>query len=253
MLVLGLLLSAENSRAGNPDERVDLVLLERTLVEPPRLAAMQRWSAAVRRRFPNAAQMPFVWHLVSHAREDGLRDRSTRRPAGDEIAFGGLQTTDEVQRAWEVTRLCMQGCGSSRVMLRTGPSLTPGVLGRKRLRAFVEARASEGIAITWEPEGLWETETARLFARELGVGLCVGAFEGGRPRYETLADAGHSEVLVGREVWLRIGGTGPRARLDGQQLDAIVDHIAAVPDTTLIFTGPRALPHLREVAAFLPV
>jgi hypothetical protein len=249
MPALGLSLSPENSRAGSVDERVDLVLLERTLIEPPRLAAMQRWSAAVRRRFPNAKQVPFVWHLVSHAREDGLRERSTRRPTGNEIAFGGLQTTDEVVRAWEVSRLCLQGCGGDRVLLRTGPSLTPGALGRKRLRAFVEARRAEGIAITWEPEGLWEPEVARAFARELGVEVCIGAFEGGRPRYE---DPGEP-VLVGREVWLRVGGTGPRGRLDGAQIDALAEHVEAVPDATIVFTGPLALKHLREVSAFLAV
>jgi len=249
MPVLGLSLGAENARAGNVDERVDLVLLERTLLEPPRLAAMQRWSAAVRRRFPNAQQVPYVWHLVSHGREDGFLARAKRRPAGDEAAFGGLQATDEVQRAWDVTRLCMQGCGSTRVLLRTGPSLTPGALGRKRVQAFVEARAREGVSVIWEPEGLWEPDVARVFARELGVAVCIGALEGGRPRYVEGGDG----VLVGPEVWLRVGGSGPRARLDGQAIDALAEHVVAVPDATIIFTGPRALAHLREVNAFLAV
>jgi hypothetical protein len=249
MAVLGISLGAENARAGNVDERVDLVLLERTLLEPPRLAAMQRWSAAVRRRFPNAQQIPYVWHLVSHAREDGLLGKAIRRPAGEESAFGGLQATDEVQRAWEVTKLCMQGCGSTRVVLRTGPSLTPGALGRKRVQAFVEARAREGVSVIWEPEGLWEPDVARVFARELGIIVSLGALEGGRPRYAESGDG----VLVGPEVWLRVGGTGPRARLDGQAIDALAEHVAAVPDATIVFSGPRALAHLREVNAFLAV
>ncbi len=250
MPVLGLSLSAENARvAAGQDDRVGLVLLERTLHEPPRLAAMQRWSAVVRRRFPNAEQAPFVWHLVSHDRDDGLRGRSRRRPAGDEGAFGGLQATEEVARAWDVSRLCVQGCGGSRVILRTGPSLTPGVLGRRRLRAFAEARAAESITITWEPEGLWEPDVARAFARELGIAVCLPAFLGGRPCYEDPA----GPVLVGREVWLRIGGTGPHSRIDGAQTDALLEHVEAVPDATLIFTGPRALKHLREFAAFLAV
>lgn len=249
MTALGLALGADNARHTSTDARVGLVLLERTLVDPPRLAAMQRWSGAIRRRFPSAEQMPYVWHLVSHAHSDGLADKSTRKPAGRPEAFGSLQTTDETQRAWDVSKLCVQGAGGHRVVLRTTTSLSPGALGRRRLQAFVEARRAEGIDVVWEPAGLWEPAEARLFARQIGATLLVSAFEGGRPRRRET----HDDVLVGEDVWLRVDGVGPRAGLDGDQLDALQHHLEAVPDATLIFGGSRALRHLRECAAFVPV
>lgn len=249
MTALGLALGADNARHTSTDARVQLVLLERTLSDPPRLAAMQRWSGAIRRRFPSAEQLPYVWHLVSHAHADGFASRSTRRPAGRVEAFGSLQVTDETQRAWDVSRLCVQGAGGHRIVLRTAASLSPGALGRRRLQAFVEARRAEGIDVIWEPEGLWEPAEARLFARQIGATLLVSAFEGGRPRRREL----HGDVLVSEDVWLRVDGTGPRARLDGDQLDALQGHLQAVPDATIIFGGSRALAHLRECAAFVPV
>ncbi len=247
MVGLGLLLSAENARAGAPDTRVGLVLLERTLLDPPRLSAMQRWSEVVRRRYPAATLLPYVWHLVSHAREDGLRQRSARRPAGEEHEFGGLQNNDAVRHAWDVTRLCVQASGGQRVVLRTGASVTPGALGRKRIREFVQARRDEGIDVVWEPEGLWEPDVAQEFARQLGVTLLYGAFEGGRPRYEREGD----DVLVGAHAWLRADGAGPSRRLDGAQLDALAMHVEALPDTTVIFAGPRAPAHLSAFSQLL--
>lgn len=247
MVSLGLLLSGENARAGAPDPRVAVVLLERTLFEPPRLAAMQRWSGAIRRRFPQAELVPYVWHWISHSREDGLRTRAARRPAGADHELGALLASEAATQAWEITRLCVQATGGARVVLRTGASLTPGALGRKRLRAFVEARRAEGLGVIWEPEGLWEPDTAQQLAHELGITLLCAAFEGGRPRYE----AQGGDVLVSRAVWLRADGVGAARRLDAGAIDALAMHIDVVPDTTIVFTGPRALPHLGALHAQL--
>jgi len=247
MPTLGITLSADNARESRPDDRVGLVLLERTLLDPPRAAAASRWCARVRQRFPAAELVPYAWHLVSHAREDGLREKSSRRPAGDDHAFGGLQRTPEVDRAWEVTRLCVQACGASRIALRTPPSLAPGGLGRKRLREFVAARKAEGLATIWEPEGLWELPDILAFAAELGVEPLVPAFEGGRPRW---AHEG-ATMLVGPTAMLRIDGSGPRARVDARQLDALADHLEDRPDSVLVFSGPRALGNLGELVRLL--
>lgn len=249
MATLGVILAAVNARAGRPDDRVGVVLLERTLLDPPRLPAMTRWAAAVQRRFPNADRLAYVWHLVSHSREDGLRAKAARRPAGDDAEFGGLQVTDPATRAWDVSKLCVQACGSQRVVLRTGTSLTPGALGRKRLREFVAARRAEGISIVWEPEGLWDDEIAVAFARELGVQLLVPAFAGGRPRRVQES----SDVIVDANAWLRIDGVGSRGGLDAHHIDALVAHAEQVPDATFVFSGPRALRHLGMLATELRI
>ncbi|MFO0634267.1 MAG: response regulator [Nannocystaceae bacterium] len=232
---------------GSTDPRVAVVLLERTLFEPPRLAAMQRWSGAIRRRFPQAELVPYVWHWISHSREDGLRTRAARRPAGADHELGALLASEAATQAWEITRGCAcRRPGGARVVLRTGASLTPGALGRKRPRAFVESAAPR-LGVIWEPEGLWEPDTAQQLAHELGITLLCPAFEGGRLRYE----AQGGDVLVSRAVWLRADGVGAARRLDAGAIDALAMHIDVVPDTTIVFTGPRALPHLGALYAQL--
>src|SRR5688572_27705191 len=98
---IGLLLNEANAR----DQRaavtgLDFVLLERTLFDPPRAAAAKRWREQIERVFPGAELIPYVWHLISHAPEDGLRARTTRTLTGVPHAFGHLQNTPEVQQAW---------------------------------------------------------------------------------------------------------------------------------------------------------
>ena len=64
---LGLLLSDNNARRQRqPMPKVDVVLLERTLFEPPRASAAGRWATQVRRLFPNAEVIPYAWHLLTH-------------------------------------------------------------------------------------------------------------------------------------------------------------------------------------------
>ncbi|HWB78485.1 MAG TPA: hypothetical protein VG755_26145, partial [Nannocystaceae bacterium] len=123
----------------------------------------------------------------------------------------------------------------------------PGAIGRKRLREFVAARRDEGFTIVWEPEGLWDDDVAVAFARELGVTLLLPAFAAGRPRR---IDA-TSSIIVDARAWLRVDGMGKRSSLEPHHVDALLEHAEAVPDATFVLTGPRALQHLRTLAAEL--
>jgi hypothetical protein len=273
-VTLGLLLDQHNARARkSPDPRVELVLLERTLLDPPRAAAAKRWAPQIRRAFPAAQLLPYTWHLVSHGPEERMAARTTRTLMGPPHLFGGVQDSPQTRQAWEVTRLCAEAMGSTAVVLRTPPSVTPGALGRARIRAFVEARRAEGLSVVWEPEGLWEAPVAAAFAREIGASLLLPAFAGGRPlrneegllwrpvpartpsASEGLSDAegvrarqAAKQGLVVPGVWLRIDGSGPRQAIHGDTVDDLLDHAESAEDTVMVFAGPRAHAHLGLVA-----
>lgn len=143
-VTLGLLLNQHNARSRkSADPRVELVLLERTLLDPPRAAAAKRWASQIRRAYPAAQLVPYVWHLISHGPEERMGERTTRTLTGPPHLFGGVQDSPQTRQAWEVTRLLVEAMDASSVALRTPPSVTPGALGRARIRAFVEARRTE--------------------------------------------------------------------------------------------------------------
>lgn len=242
---LGVLLSDNNARRQrDPIPQVDVVLLERTLFEPPRAGAAARWATQVRRLFPNAEVIPYAWHLLSHGPDDGLRGLSSRSLEGEPQKFGGLQDTNEVKRAWEAVRPCYEALGAKRIAIRTPASLTPGAIGRKRLQTFIEHRRADGFETVWEPEGLWSAAETATLASALKIRPLGPAFVAGRPNTE----ADDPEVLYHRNAWLRVDAMGRRPRLSADQLDAIADHVDLVPDSTLIFAGPRALSNLDATA-----
>ena len=244
-VTLGLLLTQHNARVRKqPDPRVELLLLERTLLDPPRAAAAKRWASQIRRAYPEAQLLPYVWHLVSHGPEERMAERTTRTLVGPPHLFGGVQDSPQTRQAWEVTRLCLEALEASTVVLRTPPSVTPGALGRARIRAFVEARRTEaGVQVVWEPEGLWEPPVAAAFAREIGAPLLLPAFAGGRALRNEDGDG-----LVVPGAWLRVDGSGPRQAIHGGMVDDLLDHAETAESTVLVFTGPRAHANLGLVA-----
>jgi hypothetical protein len=243
-VTLGLLLGQHNARARtSPDPRVERLLLERTLLDPPRAAAAKRWAEQVRRTYPAAELVPYVWHLVSHGPEEHMAERTTRSLPGPLHLFGGVQDSPQTRQAWEVTRLCIDAIGARSVVLRTPPSVTPGALGRGRVRAFVETRRAEGVAVVWEPEGLWEPAVAAALAQEAGATLMLPAFAGGRALRNEEGDG-----LAVPGAWLRVDGSGPRQTIHGGIVDDLLDHAETAADTVLVFTGPRAHANLGMVA-----
>lgn len=244
MAALAILLTDRNAIRAKAEPRADVVVLERTFYDPPRRAGMVRWTDEVRQSFPNAELVPMAWHLVSHGPEDGIRERVTRTLPGPPHLYGALQDSAETRNAWEITMQCVDACGAKRLLVRTGGTVNPGGLGRKRLRELVATRRTEELQILWEPGGLWTSEDALAFAAELGISVVLPAFEGGRPRYVDEEGA----LLVSPHAWLRVEGTGPRDAVGGGMIDALLDHLAEAPDATLLFTGPRALASLRSVA-----
>lgn len=241
---LGVLINEEKAlTAARASDPVSLVVLRSTLVNPPRAAAARSLADRVRAMHPQAALVPYVWHLVSHGAEDGVREMGTRALPGEARKFGHLQDTPEVREAWQTTLRCAQEFGAKQAVLRTPASFTPGGVNHARLTTFVAARAAEGIEVVWEAEGLWEPPQTLALARKLGMQTVVPAFDGtGRPFAGSL-----------ERRWLRVDGAGPTDRLRGILAEALAFALDGAEDAdedgpVVLFAGPRAYANLRSFA-----
>ncbi|MBA3545910.1 MAG: hypothetical protein H0T76_05450 [Nannocystis sp.] len=243
---LGVLLNDEKAlHAAREADPVAFVVLRSTLINPPRAAGARGLAQRLASLHPGASVVPYVWHLVTHGAEDGVREFGTRSLPGEARRFGHLQDTAEVREAWQTTLRCAQEFGSTRVLLRTPPSFTPGAGNQARLAAFVAARAAEGLEVVWEADGLWESKQTLALARKLGMQTVVPAFDGaGRPFTGEL-----------ERRWLRVDGAGPTSKLRGVLGEALAHAIetAETPASVVLFAGPRAYGNLRAFAEELSI
>ena len=214
------------------DVRVDLVCLRDTFREPPRRAGASRRADRLRESLGPVEIVPYVWQLVTHGAQERGRDAQQRTLEGDPHAFGSLQDTPEVARAWEATRSAAEGFGAQRLILHTAPSTAPGAVGRQRLTRFVERMRADGLECVWEPSGLWEPDTAEGAASALSVPLLWASGKTGR----WAEDAPEA-------AWRIIDAS--RGSPDPDLVDELLDAPDAAP--VLLFRGDRAMAHLTAV------
>lgn len=221
-------------RRGQRADHVRVLLWKGTLTDPPRTAATRALADRVRQAYPEAEVVPYAWHLVTHGADDRPRHGGRTLP-GSAARFGLLQSSTEVEQAWDITRRCMEAFGATRVVLHTPPGFTPGAVGRRRLEEFARRRRDEGIGLLWEPEGLWTHAEVASLAASLGVTPILSGLEGGRAVADFPATA-----------WVRAEGLPRNPRLQGAHLSTLLRLLARLDaPATVLFAGPQAHTNLR--------
>ena len=240
---LGVVLTDEralsSARATDP---VDYVVLRSTLLNPPRDGAARRLADRVRAKHPDAAIVPYAWHLVTHGVDDGLRKLGTRSLPGEASAFGRLQATPEVEAAWATTLQCAEALGARHVLIRTPAGLTPGPVGQARLRAFFQRAHERGLDLIWEAEGLWEDDETQKLAKRYKLASLI-------PGFDAIGRAFRGSL---EHRWLRVDSAGATERLRpalAEELyystsDALAEAGSPGP-ATVLFTGHRNYANLR--------
>ncbi len=212
---LGVVLADEALlRAAHSNDPVEVVVLRSTFLNPPRAAAAKRLAERIHEEHPNAEIVPYAWHYLTFEATDKVEVGSNRSIDPQGQLYGHFRSTPPVEQAWEVSKICAEALGATRMIVRTPPSFSPGSVARMRMTKFIELHPTP--KLIWEPEGLWSSAAAAAFGEPLGLEVLAAAF----------SLTGHVMDFEGAN-WLRVSG-GKDGRLRSSHADVLLHGLAAM-------------------------
>ncbi len=217
------------------------VWLRGTLLNMPRGQGATRLAAQLKRRLPSQARLGlYAWHYLTHRQEDALPGRGTRtlQVDTDSGPCGHLQDTSTCEAALDASVRALGELGGNSLILATPASMTPGAVGRRRLRGFFERCAGRQLDLVWEPTGLWTPQD-------------IMSVVGGTAARGVLSDTEVS--AAGGEAadcaWVRVGGAGQAVHLGDAQAESLaflLEDCFGDRSARVVFSGPRAFSNLRN-------
>jgi uncharacterized protein YecE (DUF72 family) len=152
--------------------RFNLVEVQQTFYQPPRVDTLRRWRAEAPEEFTFTLK---AWQLITHEPSSPTY-RRLKEPVLPEKRnrYGSFRQTDEVLRAWHVTLEAAHALDAPVIIFQTPASFAPSPEHRKNLSLFFSRVSAEcgSILPGWEPRGNWPRELVRKLCRDLGL-LCV--------------------------------------------------------------------------------
>jgi uncharacterized protein YecE (DUF72 family) len=181
-------------------QHFDLLELRAEPGRIPRLSRLKQW----------ASQAPrgFVFSVAVGSHAVALSDGEL---AEAELAFA-FAAADALKASWCV--------------MRTPASVTPGRLGRERLRALAERLAATGRSVAWDPAGPWAPEQAERFAADLGVTL--------------VRDAARAELPPAKTAYTRLRAFASGGRLRGSAIVRAAERLVGYEEALVVLEGRGA-------------
>jgi uncharacterized protein YecE (DUF72 family) len=171
---------------------LDLVEVQQSFYNLPRLATGQRWRAEVPAGFEFVLKAP---QLITHDPTSPTY-RRLRRPlsAPERARYGAFRPTPEVHAVWQATLELARALGSALVLFQCPPSFTPTSEHVRHLTRFFETIDRGGLRLAWEPRGDWPPAQVRALCRRLDLIHAVDPFQRasvwGEPAYYRLHGRG---------------------------------------------------------------
>jgi uncharacterized protein YecE (DUF72 family) len=150
-------------------ENLDLLEVDVTFFEPPRDVALRRW----RQEAPEGTGFAMLaWQAITHEADTPGYARMTHKLSPEaKTQVGSFRATPPVNEAWQRTLAAARALGAEVILFQTPPTFTPTEANRNAMRRFFGEIAADhqGMALAWEPRGIWEPAQAATLAAELGL------------------------------------------------------------------------------------
>jgi uncharacterized protein YecE (DUF72 family) len=161
-------------------EQFQLVEVQQTFYEPPRLSTAQRWRGLAPADFEFTLK---AWQIITHEATSPTY-RRLRTPLNDKSsqAVGSFKPTEEVRAAWMRTREIALALRARAIVFQCPASFQPTPDNTENLRQFFKAvrretrRGDERFVFAWEPRGPWPEATIAELCKDLDLVHAVDPF-----------------------------------------------------------------------------
>lgn len=166
-------------------EAFSVVELQQTFYQIPRMETVERW----REEAPEGFEFTMkASQLITHEPSSPTYRRcNVEIPEGKRERYGSFKPTDEVFKAWEVTRKIALTLRARVVVFQCPPSFRPTDENMARMEGFFRTIERDSLILAWEPRGRWEEGDVERLCRELDLVHAVDPFKDrplyGRTRY----------------------------------------------------------------------
>lgn len=222
-------------------ERLAYLETSATLLGVPKASALQRWRAEAGEQGHVGLVAPQT--ITHRPGPKGYPRHKVTLTKEDLAQAGGFRATDLIQREVAALAEAAQLAGASVVLFRSPPDFAPSTANRDNMRVFFRDLASPerfGTAVrVWEPQGLWEPESAARFAGELGLVMACDPLTN-----DPLGvDPSFYSNLPGDDAYFRVTGLGlGRRRFDDYALEPLMEAAEAYRRVWIAFAHEGKYP-----------
>lgn len=148
-------------------------------------------------------------------------------------ALSNLVPGAELEADYEAARAAIDALHARCFLLRTPMDVTPAPLWRKRLEELVKRFPQDATQIAWEPTGMWETDTAAVLAKKLGITLAV--------------DPSREPMPPGPVAYARLKALGETRSFGASALERVIKTIGTRRDAYVVLETPTALAECKRL------
>ena len=203
--------------------RFDIVEVQDTFYEPPRIATLEKWRAEAPPGFTFVLK---AWQVITHsATSPTYRRLKSHIAESDKSGCGSFHDSSIVQEAWDKTFDCAVALRASGILFQCPASFTPSAENQRNIRAFFSRiKRPQGTRLFWEPRGEWDPALIRSLCNDCDLGHVVDPFV--------------NESVTPSEIYFRLHGkTGWRYTYSQTELKEIVKRITTYRKAKIFFNN----------------
>lgn len=191
---------------GNKIEYAEIfsaVEIQHTFYQPPQIATLERWRAAMPDDFEFAVK---AWQLITHeAKSPTYRRLKKKLSENEKSAAGSFKPTAIVREAWETTLACAAALNAKTVLFQCPASFEQTTENVTNLEKFFSSIKRGEMIFAWEPRGDWNRQIIKSICADLDLWHAVDPFK--------------NESLTPGKIYFRLHGrTGWRYKYEESEL-----------------------------------